>query len=106
MGRAEIDEGDGIRPAFNATPALAPALPPSVAQKAAAIGNQTPSAGGNQFGPSGRRPVQQGQPSEQPPPGQVLPGMRGQPPVGDPQASTSPSGPRNLRGLLAGAGRE
>jgi uncharacterized caspase-like protein len=61
-----------------AQPALAPALPPSVAQKAAAIGNQTPTTGGNEFGPSGRGPVQGG-PSEQSLPGQLLPGMRGQP---------------------------
>ena len=59
--------------------ALAPALPPSVAQKAAAIRKQTPSADGNQFGPSERGPVQQGQPSEQSRPAQLLPGMRGQP---------------------------
>src|SRR5262249_4841263 len=58
---------------------FAPALPPSVAQKAAAIGNQMPSAGSNQFERSGRGSVQQGQPSEQPPPGQPLPGMRGRP---------------------------
>jgi uncharacterized caspase-like protein len=53
-------------------PAFAPALPPSVAQKAAAIGNKMPSSGGNQFAPSA---VQHGQP--QAAPGQPLPGMGG-----------------------------
>ena len=61
-----------------AAPAIAPALPPSVAQKAITIQNQAPPGGGNQSGPFGQTPAQPGQPLRQPL-GKPLPGATGQP---------------------------
>ena len=57
---------------------LAPALPPSVAQKAITIQNQTSPGGGNQPGQSGQTSSQPGQPAKQPL-GQQLPGTNAKP---------------------------
>jgi uncharacterized caspase-like protein len=92
----------GLAGAPHNTPALGPALPPSVAQKAITIQNQNPSAGGNQPGQTGPTPARPGERKGQPL-GQPLPGMKGQPlpPAGGaapktggaPTNQPSPTGP-------------
>jgi uncharacterized caspase-like protein len=88
----------GARPAApgSAVGVIGPALPPSVARRAATIQGQPPQT-------SGQPPAFGGQPAIQPQPGQPLPGMRpfrpgqvspgrpGQPPA---QAATPPTGPQ------------
>jgi uncharacterized caspase-like protein len=71
-----------------AATSLAPALPPSVARKAATLHTQSPQGGGAQ-------PSAPGSAATQPPPqpGQPLPGMKGQPLPSATGAPTTPSTP-------------
>jgi uncharacterized caspase-like protein len=71
-----------------AATSLAPALPPSVAQKAATLQTQSPQGGGAQSSAPGAAARQ---PSPQP--GQPLPGMKGQPLPSAPGTPTTPSTP-------------